>query len=117
MNILYKNLATENAATMFNMIKGANRKAFKEFTSPDNIMHIAEYVVYEDVTSNGEVVPVASLRDLDSGDIFVTNGATFIRDFCAILEMCKEFGETCDKIQIVTGTSKKGRTFRTCVMC
>lgn len=116
MNILYKKLDTENAATMYNMIKGANRKAFKEFVSPDDIMHIAEYVVYEDVNNDGDVVTIASIKD-DSGDIYVTNGATFIRDFCAILDMCKEFGETCDKIQIVTGTSKKGRTFKTCVMC
>lgn len=113
MEILIKKNENDKAATVYNMIHGISRKPLKDFDGV--VMELDNYIVYRDINSDGVEFDCVSLREKD-GTIWTTNGATFVREFLAIIEACESCGESLDAIRIIDGTSKKGRTFRTCEM-
>lgn len=113
MEILKKKNSTDKASTLYNMMHGTSRKPLKEYDG--EIMQLDNYIVYMDVTSEGEDITCVTLREPD-GTTWTTNGQTFIRDFTGIVAACEECGEVLQAIRIVDGTSKKGRTYRTCEM-
>ena len=113
MEIISKKHSNGKSATLYNMTKGTNRKPLKEFDG--DVMELENYIIYTDVNQEGEVITCVALREPD-GTIWVTNGTTFLRDFQLIVAITQECGESLDAIRIVEGTSKKGRTYRTCEM-
>lgn len=113
MEILKKKNSNDKASTLYNMMHGTSRLPLKQFDG--DIMDVENYLVYEDTTAEGEPITCVSLREPD-GTTWTTNGNTFVRDFLSIVTACEDCGETLDRIKIVNGTSKKGRTFRTCEM-
>lgn len=48
------------------------------------------------------------------GETFATNSATLMKDFHAMLDCFKDSGEELKAIEIISGTSNKGREFITC---
>jgi len=113
MEILRKKNSTDKASTLYNMLHGSSRLALKQFDG--DTMEIENYIVFSDENQDGEPMTCVTIREPD-GTMWTTNGATFVRDFCTILEACESCGETVTAIKIVDGKSKKGRTFRTCEM-
>lgn len=113
MEILKKKNTQDKASVIYNMLHSSQRLPLKQFDG--DVMELDNYVLYQDVTAEREVITCVTLREPD-GTTWTTNGATFVRDFTTILEACEECGETLDKIAIVDGTSKKGRKYRTCEM-
>lgn len=113
MEILKKKNNTDKASTLYNMLHGSSRLALKDFDG--DMMELENYIVYTDTNQDGDLMTCVTLREPD-GTTWTTNGPTFVRDFQTILEACESCGETLDKIRIVDGKSKKGRTFRTCEM-
>ena len=99
--------------TLFNMTRGANRVPLRQFDA--DRMELAEWIIFTDQTKDGEEMECVSLEDLD-GVIWTTNGATFVRDFQACAEACEYGGTILDEIIIIERQSKKGRTFRTCIL-
>lgn len=113
MEILKKKNSSDKASTLYNMMHGSSRIPLKQFDG--DVMKLDNYIIYTDVTSEGEIITCVTLREPD-GTSWTTNGATFVRDFSGIVEACESCGEVLDAIKIVDGTSKKGRTYRTCEM-
>ena len=113
MEILKKKNNNDKASVIYNMVHGASRKPLKEFDG--DILDVANYIVYNDVNADGEMFTCVSIKDND-GIIWTTNGATFVREFMSFIEAVETCGEELNSIKIVDGTSKKGRTFRTCEM-
>lgn len=100
-------------ATIFNMTSGADRLPLRQCDS--SRMELVEWVIFTDITRDGEEMDCVSLKDAD-GVIWTTNGATFVRDFEACAEACEHGGVPLDEIIIIERQSKKGRTFRTCIL-
>ena len=113
MEILYKKHKDDKASTIYNMAHGQSRRPLKEFDG--DVMEVDNFLIYTDVNADGEVLTFVSIREKD-GTTWTTNGATFIREFMAIVEAAESCGEALDSIKIVDGVSKKGRSFRTCEM-
>lgn len=113
MEILKKKNSNDKASTLYNMMHGSSRLPLKQYDG--EIMQLENYIMYTDVTAEGELITCVTLREPD-GTTWTTNGNTFIRDFTSIVTACEECGETLQAIRIVDGTSKKGRTYRTCEM-
>lgn len=74
---------------------------------------VIDYVLREDVNSDGEVVQVLTIRTVD-GHLYGTISASFIRDFVAIIECGVEM--PCE-IEIIRNKGRSGRTFLTCEWC
>lgn len=110
-------IKTKNAhmkpATIFNMTRGANRIPLRQCDS--DRLKLVEWVIFTDVMNDGTVMGCVSLKDAD-GVIWTTNGVTFVRDFEACAEACECGGESLDEILIIECLSKKGRSFRTCIL-
>ena len=100
-------------STLFNMTRGANRIPLRQCDS--DRLELVEWVIFTDVMNDGTVMECVSLKDAD-GVTWTTNGATFVRDFEACAEACEIGGETLDEIIIIERLSKKGRSFRTCIL-
>lgn len=113
MEIIGRKNAEDKASTIYNMAHGQSRKPLKEFDG--DIMEVDNYLIYTDTNQDGEVFTFVSIREKD-GTTWTTNGATFVREFMAIVEAVESCGEKLDAIKIVDGVSKKGRPFRTCEM-
>lgn len=113
MEILAKKHSDDKASTIYNMAHGQSRKPLKDFTG--DIMEVDNFIIYTDVNIDGEVMTFVSIRETD-GTTWTTNGATFVREFMAIVEAVESCGESLNAIKIVDGVSKKGRPFRTCEM-
>ena len=102
-----------NPFTLFNMTRGANRVPLRKCDSER--MKLVDWVIFTDTNNDFETMECVSLKDED-GVIWTTNGATFVRDFEACAEACERGGQTLDEIIIIERQSKKGRTFRTCLL-
>ena len=100
-------------STLFNMTRGANRIPLRQCDS--DRLELVEWVIFTDVMNDGTVMECVSLKDAD-GVTWTTNGATFVRDFEACAGACERGGETLDEIIIIERQSKKGRSFRTCIL-
>lgn len=74
---------------------------------------VGDWVIYEDVSlGTGEVREILSLEL--GGVNYATNSPTFIREFKDIVEV---FGaDSMPELVKVTGVSKAGRTYMTCVV-
>ena len=48
------------------------------------------------------------------GEVFATNSPTFIKDFRKLVDLFNSSNERVEKIEIISGLSKAGRTFITC---
>lgn len=77
-------------------------------------IEVAAFCVYEDVNSKGEDQTILSISTPEN-EVFATNSPTFIEDFFKMQEIFTEAGEDVKAIQVISGTSKAGREFITCV--
>ena len=100
-------------STLFNMTSGANRKPLRQNDASE--MTMIEWVIFEDTMQDGTLLLCVSMKDED-GNIWTTNGATFVRDFSACAEACEMGGEEFNNILLLDRQSKKGRTFKTCAI-
>lgn len=79
-------------------------------------LEVCKWCEYIDVdTKTNEEKTILSIMTPE-GEVFATNSATFLRDFEQITDMLLDAGEdgTVFVIEVITGTSKAGRTFYTC---
>ena len=78
-------------------------------------IEIANYLVYEDESADGNVTTVASFETVQ-GELYASNSKTFVRDFRDILAMCVEAGApTPKKIKVLPKVGKSGREYLQCV--
>lgn len=85
-----------------------------------SVISVEAYAMYTDEDKEGKPRQILSIMDQD-GDVYATNSVSFIREFMDIVDIaeeCKEFDLTdaLSSIEIVSGTSKAGRTYITCAM-
>lgn len=71
---------------------------------------VGKYAVYVDRNSDGEVHDICAIEDADSGKVYATNSATFIRSFMDILEVIGE----ANVVKCIGGTTKNGRPYIDC---
>lgn len=113
MTIIKTKNETMKPATLFNMTSGANRQPFRKCDAPR--MELSEWVIFSDTMNDGTEMKCVSMKDKD-GVIWTTNGDTFVKDFSTCVEACERGGEILSEILIIERQSKKGRTFRTCIL-
>lgn len=79
--------------------------------------NIAAYAIYEDVNAKGDEQEVLSVLTKE-GDTFGTISLTFKREFEAIVDLVKQYGDdlTTVDIEVVGGESKSGRHYIGCKM-
>lgn len=78
-------------------------------------IEIANFLVYEDESADGNVTTVASFETVQ-GELYASNSKTFVRDFRDILEMCVEAGAPMPKkIKVLPKVGKSGREYLQCV--
>lgn len=109
--------ASENltAKDIYNLTR--NPRSQKMRNAVDSRIEVDKWALYEDVNrKNGELQEVLSITTPD-GEVFATNSPTFKDDFVDMQELFTEMGETVHAITVITGTSKSGREFVTCVYC
>ena len=90
--------------------KMTKSNSIKKMSEIDGVFGCLGFIYYEDEKTDGSTVPILTI-EADTGEVFATNSATFIRSFLDIYEMMQEL-----PIDIVVGhaTSKKGRAFIFC---
>lgn len=73
------------------------------------------WCIYEDVQkSTGALQEILAVKTPEN-EVFATNSPTFIEDFRKMWELFTGYGETIRAISVISGTSKAGREFITCV--
>lgn len=77
-------------------------------------LEVTAFCVYEDTNSKGEEQTILSMTTPE-GDVFATNSPTFIEDFQKMWDLFNDLGEQVKAIKVISGTSKSGREFITCV--
>jgi hypothetical protein len=75
---------------------------------------IADWLLYEDVNHAGNTQQLLAVKKTD-GDVVVTNSPSFIKEFIKLQDVFAEVGETVSAVTVVSGRSKAGREFITCV--
>jgi hypothetical protein len=77
-------------------------------------IEVAAWCIYTDVNSKGEEQTILSIATPEN-EVFATNSPTFIEDFVKMQDMFAACGEPVNAVQVISGTSKAGREFITCV--
>lgn len=78
-------------------------------------LEVACWCIYEDVQkSTGALQEILAVKTPEN-EVFATNSPTFIEDFLNMWNLFKDGGETVTAINVISGTSKAGREFITCV--
>lgn len=77
------------------------------------ILEVDSYLLYEDTDRNGNDVLLLSILDELTGDVFVSQSATFQDSFCKALDYLED-GKL--YIRVLHATSKAGRQYINCAM-
>jgi hypothetical protein len=81
------------------------------------ILDIDKWLIYsdanEDKNAEAKEQHILSIMTKD-GEVFATNSPTFIKDFQKLVDLFNSSNEKVEKIEIISGLSKAGRTFITC---
>lgn len=77
-------------------------------------IEVSKWCVYEDLNSKGEEQTILSIATPEN-EIFATNSKTFMDDFRRMVDVFAEDDIEVTAIQVISGTSKAGREFITCV--
>ena len=77
-------------------------------------IEVAAWCQYEDINSKGDETTILSIKNKEN-EVFATNSPTFIEDFLKMVDMFADSGEVVNAIFVMSGTSKSGREFITCV--
>ena len=100
---------TDDKKTIYQMTKGATIQRMQDATGKDLV--ISDYVHYVDEKDDGSSVDILSILT-EEGEIYATNSKTVTNSFFEIEEIAGNIkGET---IEIVSGTTKAGRTYYDC---
>ena len=90
--------------------------AFKD--ADKTVIDLGAWVIYNTSNNDGEVIEVLAIQDKNTGECYSGMSAYFIESFRQILSIM-DSGETpADHIyiKIVSGKSKKGRSFTNCAL-
>lgn len=96
---------------MFAMFEDDDRQGLSDIAG--TTIDIEKYALYTDENAKGEIVKLISIMDADTGVVYVSSSASFIRAFERILCMSEKCGEDISKIEVVEGKSQKNRRFIT----
>jgi hypothetical protein len=81
------------------------------------ILDIDKWLIYsdanEDKNAEAKEQQILSIMTKE-GEVFATNSPTFIKDFQKLVDLFNSSNEKVEKIEIISGLSKAGRTFITC---
>jgi hypothetical protein len=77
-------------------------------------IEVAAWCLYQDTNSKGEEHNILSIQTPEN-EVYATNSPTFIEDFLKMQTLFAEAGEEVRAIKVISGTSKAGREFITCV--
>lgn len=112
MNIIQS--TTTDKKAVYQMTKGANVARVQDHEG--ETITVADFVLYEDVKSDGTSMLILSMKDSNTGNIIATNSPTFKEAFLDIAAICGEPADMIgENIRIDSGTSKAGRKYLTCV--
>lgn len=104
------NLSTVN---IYRLTKAPNAQKMKD--AKGQRIEVSKWALYEDVDKKtGEVQEILAI-ETPEGEVFATNSSTFINDFISMHELFYDAGEEVNAITVISGTSKAGREFITCV--
>lgn len=113
MNILKTNIKDNewNMETAFNLFESDSRIAMKEVAG--KTLSVAQYVIYEDENSNGDMVKLASIATDDG--VYTTSSASFIRSLEKLHDLAERCGEHITTLRVYEQKStRNGRTFLNC---
>ena len=100
-----------NKKELYKMTMDAGIKKMKDYVGSS--IDVYAYCIYTDFNSkDNKEVEVLSVMDTD-GSVFATNSATFKKDFLNIATLMD--GEDFS-VGVISGTSKAGREFITCIL-
>lgn len=100
-----------NKKELYKMTMDAGIKKMKDYVGSS--IDVYAYCIYTDFNSkDNKEVEVLSVMDTD-GSVFATNSATFKKDFLNIATLME--GEDFS-VGVISGTSKAGREFITCIL-
>ena len=77
-------------------------------------IELAAWCMYKDLNSKDEIQTILSISTSEN-EVFATNSPTFIEDFLKMQTVFEESGEKVNSIKVISGMSKAGREFITCV--
>jgi hypothetical protein len=77
-------------------------------------IEIAAWCLYNDVNSKDEEQTILAIATPEN-EVFATNSPTFVEDFLKMWDVFGESGVPVTAVKVISGQSKAGRTFITCV--
>lgn len=105
-----KNLTTVD---IYRLTKSPNTQKMSDCVGQR--IEVKAWALYEDADKKtGELKTILTISTPD-GETFGTNSGTFITEFLDMWNMFDDAGETVNAIEVLSGTSKAGRNFITCV--
>lgn len=111
MEIIYKQ-DVKNAKDMYELTTSPNIHRMTEKAGQKLV--IKKCVRYRDVAgTDDETKEAVAIMDKD-GTVYASASPTFIRDFDRMITIFADFDETVHTIEVLSGTSRNGRTYLTC---
>lgn len=105
-----KNLTTVD---IYRLTKSPNTQKMSDCVGQR--IEVKAWALYEDADKkSGEMKTILTISTPE-GETFGTNSGTFITEFLDMWNMFDDAGETVNAIEVLSGTSKAGRNFITCV--
>jgi len=101
-----------DAKDLYRMTRNAKIQKMKD--AANSTIKVDAWVHYQDENNSGKVQDIISIEEKETGTVYATNSPTFIHEFLAIVKILEDAGETLNELEIISGTSKGGRTFITC---
>lgn len=99
-------------ADLYALTKGNDVRKMSD--AKGEILHIAKYVMYNDIDVHGNPMTVLAVETID-GARYATNSKTFVRNFSDILSIYEAGNETPPTLYYVgSGRSRNGRDYLTC---
>lgn len=111
MKIIKKSTEEFTLGEMYNLTRSPKTRKMSDVVGM--LVEPKNWLIYEEADKDGNPVTILAIETKD-GDMFATNSATFIREFDFIANMCADFDRGVDCIEVVSGTSKNGRSYITC---
>lgn len=109
--VTYQSREGFTKSQLYRLMNGADNISIKD-VDDNTLIKVAGYIRFTDTKEDGFVSELVSIMT-DTGEIYTTQSATFVRE----LENIVEFMET-DEVMIkkLSGTTNAGRPFVTCTL-
>lgn len=113
MNIINQSKDVMTMMEKYALTKNPLGKSMKEAVG--QVIELDSWMIYQDKNSKDEDVEILAIRTKE-GDVFRTISETFINAFVDIIDLACDMEEDIKAIKPVSGMSKSGREYITCVL-